>query len=62
MGVGEYLRQMRASAAIRLLRTTALPLPLVAERVGLPSAAQLTRLLKSHTGKTAKEIRQGSGE
>ena len=59
MGIGEYIRQSRATAATRLLRTTSLPLAHVTEQVGLSSSAQLTRLLKSQTGMTAKEIRAG---
>ena len=57
MGLGDYLRKCRAEAAVLLLRTERLPLSLVAQRVGLASAAQLTRLLKAQTGKTAKQIR-----
>lgn len=57
MGLGDYLRKCRAEEAVRLLRTEKLPLSLVAQQVGLASAAQLTRLLKAQTGKTAKQIR-----
>lgn len=57
MGLGEYIRKIRATTAVRLLRTTALPLSHIAERVGIISTAQLTRLLKAQTGMTAKQIR-----
>lgn len=57
MGLGEYIRSIRAATAVRLLRTTPLPLSHIAERVGIISTAQLTRLLKAQTGMTAKQIR-----
>ena len=58
MGMGEYIRKMRADEAVRLLRMTDLPLFRVAERVGLATPVRLSRLLKSETGMTAKEIRK----
>ena len=57
MGVSAYIRKTRAEHAIRLLRTTSLSLAHVAESVGLPSPARLTRLLKAEAGMTAKQIR-----
>ncbi len=60
MGISQYIRKTRVDHAIRLLRTTNLSLDIVAERVGFTSTAQLTRVLKCHTGKTAKAIRKQS--
>lgn len=58
MGMSEYIRQARVTESIRLLRTTDLPLSHVAERVGVSSVSQLTRLFKAQTGMTAKGIRK----
>ena len=58
MGAGDYIRKVRADRAIRLLRTTALPLAHVAEQVGVGTPARLTRLLKAQTGMTAKDARR----
>lgn len=60
MGMSEYIRHMRVNTAIRLLRTTDLPLSIVAEQVGISSVAQLTRLCKAQTGMTAKKIRMST--
>ncbi len=57
MGMGEYIRKMRADEALRLLRTTDLPLARVAEQVGLSTPARLTRLLRAQVGLTARELR-----
>ncbi|MBQ9802066.1 MAG: PocR ligand-binding domain-containing protein [Clostridia bacterium] len=57
MGMGEYIRKMRADEAARLLRTTDLPFARIAEQVGLSTPARLTRLLRAQTGQSAREIR-----
>ena len=58
IGMGEYIRKMRADEAVRLLQMTDLPLFRVAERVGLSTPVRLSRLLKAEIGMTAREIRK----
>ena len=62
MGMSEYIRRARADLAVRLLRTTSLPISLIAERVGVSSPSRLTRLLKSELGMTAKQVRSSDSD
>ena len=54
-----YLQRLRAEHAARLISTSTISLPEVADQVGLKSTSYLTRILKKHLGADARSLRQG---
>jgi ligand-binding sensor protein len=57
MGVSDYIRSRRISAAIALLKVGELPIYKIAETVGITDANYLTKLIKKETGRTPKQIK-----
>lgn len=58
MGVSDYIRSRRISAAISLLKEGELPICKISEAVGIDDANYLTKLIKKTTGKTPKQIKK----
>ncbi len=58
MGVSDYIRSRRISAAITLLKESASPIYKIAETVGIDDANYLTKLIKKTTGKTPRQIKK----
>jgi AraC-like DNA-binding protein len=52
-----YVRRMRVERAVHLLRTTRLPLKVVAAQVGAANEFLLSRWIRRETGRTAREHR-----
>lgn len=57
MGISDYIRTRRLDAAVELLRQSNLPIFKIAEAVGLPDANYFTKLIRQHTGRTPRQIR-----
>ncbi len=58
MGISDYIRKKRIDKAIELLETGKKTVARVAEEVGIYDANYLTKLIKKHTGMTAKEYKK----
>lgn len=56
--VQDFIRKKRTQEACRLLATTARPIKLIAEQVGVPDLAQFNKLLKRETGAPPRTYRQ----
>jgi AraC-like DNA-binding protein len=54
----QYLRKLRAEAALQLLCNTELPAKAIARRVGLRSASHLVHLLRRELGPSPSELRR----
>ena len=54
----QYLRKLRAEAALHLLCNTELPAKTIAARVGLSSASHLVHLLRRELGHSPSELRR----
>jgi AraC family transcriptional regulator len=54
-----FLMRLRAEAASRLLRSTAMPIPEVANRCGFSHQEHLTRVLRAQSGTTPAAVRRG---
>ena len=57
MPVSEYIRQRRANQAEHLLRSTTLPIKVIARTVGVPDLQQFNRLIHREKGAGPREIR-----
>ena len=58
MGITDYIRSCRINAAIELLQSGDLPVCRVAEAVGISDANYLTKLIKTQTGMTPKQLQR----
>ena len=54
----QFLTGIRMNKVCTLLKTTNLPLTIIAEQVGLENASSLSRLFKKHTGCSPTQFRQ----
>lgn len=57
MTPGEYLREVRVEAALRLLAETRVPISVVARRAGFYDQSHLTRVVRQRTGMTPGRYR-----
>jgi AraC-like DNA-binding protein len=57
---GEFLRQERLRAVIRLLQSTELPLKTIAQQTGLPNAEYLSRMFRKVQGVSPRSFREAN--
>ena len=58
MGISDYIRSRRISAAVELLKAGEKPIYKIAEAVGISDANYLTKLIKKATGHTPRQIKK----
>lgn len=61
MGISSYIKKERIARALKLLRTTNLPLSEIARRTGFQDSDQLYKRIKYETGRSPRAIRAEEG-